>query len=263
VNVQLAAGDEGPALSEPVELAHELAILPRPVLFAFDCDGVLAPLTDHADNSVLTRGVGKLLADLSGVDDVDVAVLSGRSLDGLGQFGFAPSIHVSGSYGGERRGRDRPVLSDEEQQRLRQLDELAVAATDRAGDGAWVERKPTSVVIHVREADAASGRAAIDWARERQAEFDGHTCHEGDNVLELMTRPADKGAGLDGLRSEFDVATCVYVGDDVPDEDAFARLTDADVGIKVGSGPTRASHRLADTGSVEEMLERLVASLTS
>ncbi len=85
--------------------------LPRPLLLVFDCDGVLAPLIDHADDSVLNDGVGADLERLSEASDVTVAILSGRSLDGLAQFDFVDSIVVAGSYGGERRGADIEELS--------------------------------------------------------------------------------------------------------------------------------------------------------
>jgi len=245
---------------DPVELARSIGALDRPLLLVFDCDGVLAPLTDHADNSTLTPGVGADLALLASSDDLTVAILSGRSLAGLSQFGFDDSLEVWGSYGAERRGHGHVDLTHDEAARLRSLDALLSEAAERAGDGAWIERKPTSVVVHVREADSRRGREALDWAMQRQRELQGHTCHEGSNVLELMTRSADKGTALDALRTEVGAAACVYVGDDVPDEEAFARLGKDDLSVKVGDGDTVASRRLADPHAVRSMLGELVAA---
>lgn len=247
-------------MDDPVELARSIAAMDRPLLLAFDCDGVLAPLTDHADDSVLTPGVGDDLARLAARDDTTVAVLSGRSLDGLAQFGFDESIEVCGSYGAERRGHARVELTDAEAARLRDLDRLLNEAAQRAGEGAWVERKPTSSVLHVREADPGRGRDALAWALQRQAELDGHTVHEGSNVLELMTRPADKGTALAALRSDLAPASCMYIGDDIPDEQAFARLGSGDLAIKVGSAETTATRRLGDPDEVRAMLHELVAA---
>jgi trehalose 6-phosphate phosphatase len=247
---------------DPVELARSIDALARPLLLVLDCDGVLAPLTDHADNSTLTPGVGADLTRLAGSDDLTVAVLSGRSLAGLSQFGFDDSIEVWGSYGAERRGHGHVDLTHEEAERLRSLDALLSQAAERAGDGAWIERKPTSVVVHVREADPRRGREALDWALQRQRELHGHTCHEGSNVLELMTRDADKGTALDALRTEVGAASCVYVGDDVPDEEAFARLGKDDLSVKVGDGDTVASRRLADPHAVRSMLGKILTAGT-
>lgn len=242
---------------EPGAVADAIVDLDRPLLLVFDCDGVLAPLTDHADDSVLTADVGEHLGRLSTADGVTVAILSGRSLEGLAQFGFIESITVAGSYGGERRGAPISELTSSEKTLLDSLDAIAVTAVDAAGPGAWVERKPTSVVIHVREADRVRGETAIAGAWRDQAELDGHECHEGSNVLEFMARPTDKGRGLTALREEFAPAAAVYVGDDVPDEDAFAVLGEGDVSIKIGDGPTVATHRLSDTEAVAGLLRVL------
>lgn len=245
-------------IDSPESVADAISSMPRPSLLVFDCDGVLAPLVDHADDSVLHDGVGELLTMLAARDGVTVAILSGRSLDGLAQFEFHESIVVAGSYGGERRGIGSPPLSDDETALLRRLDEIVVAAVDAAGDGAWVERKPTSVVVHVREAHPSRRADALDLARTLSAELVGHEVHEGSDVVELMARPTDKGAGLDRLRAEFDPASVLYVGDDVPDEDAFARLVGSrDIGVKVGGGETIAQFRLEGPAAVRTLLDHL------
>ncbi|MFK8023259.1 MAG: trehalose-phosphatase [Ilumatobacter sp.] len=247
--------------AEPGDVAVEIAALERPLLLVFDCDGVLAPLVDHADDSTLLPSVGDHLAALSTRRDVTIAILSGRSLDGLAQFDFADTIQVAGSYGGERRGADPAPLTQTERERLAVLDSIVSDAVELAGAGAWVERKPTSVVIHVREADRELGRQALSHARERQAALTGHECHEGSNVLELMARPTNKGHGLDALRIEFAPAATVYLGDDVPDEDAFARLSGHDLSIKVGHGDTIARRRLAGPSAVARLLGDLHSRL--
>lgn len=258
----MTASDRRDPPEDAVDLVvRAIADMAVPRLIVFDCDGVLAPLTDHADDSTLTNGVGDDLARLAGIDDVTVAILSGRSLGGLEQFEFAEKIAVAGSYGTERRGTVIDDLDEDEQRLLQALDAIAVQAAEQAGPGAWVERKPTSVVIHVREADPDRGRAAIASAWDAQTQLEGHECHEGSNVLELMARPTDKGHGLRSLRSEFDAAGTVYFGDDVPDEDAFAVLGDGDVSVKVGSGSTSASHRLADPAAVARSIAQLVTAL--
>lgn len=243
------------------DVADSILGLARPLLLVFDCDGVLAPLVDHADNSVLNPGVGDHLARLSDADETVVAILSGRSLDGLDQFDFAVSILVAGSYGAERRGGDIAPISTVEQHLLDELDTIAVEATEAAGKGAWVERKPTSVVIHVREADPERGRVALALAWDRQSRLTGHESHVGSNVLEFMARPTDKGRGLDLLRSEVAPGATVYVGDDVPDEDAFAVLENGDLSIRVGPGPTTATCRLADAAAINDLLHTLASRM--
>jgi len=244
----------GEEFSSPADIADLICGLDRPLLLVFDCDGVLAPIVDHADDAELLPRTGALLAAIAGATDIKVAVLSGRSLDGLEQFGFDTSIAVAGSYGAERRGVDADELSDEEADLLCRIGERAAFAAERAGDGAWVERKPGSVVLHVRQADPERGAAAVRWLLDR---IEAADVHEGSGVIELMARPMDKGTGLTTLRNEAQPRTTVYLGDDVPDEDAFAQLGPGDVGVKIGSSPTIASHRLPGPEAVRAMLEAI------
>ncbi len=235
---------------DPVELARLVAASPRPLLVGLDVDGVLAPLVDHAADAVLLDGMGDAVSAVAALEGVDVVVVSGRSLDGLAQFGFGHDVDVIGSHGMEIRDRTMEPLDAEERQRLATLDALTVEAADRAGDGAWVERKPASVVLHVRQAEPGRGHEAIDGLCAAAGQIEGAATKAGSNVLELFARHADKGTALLRLAGELGAATTVFVGDDVTDEDAFAHLGADDIAIKVGDADTIAPYRLADPPAV-------------
>lgn len=255
---------------DPRVVATEIADLEPPVLLVCDCDGVLAPLVDHADDSRLLDGVGDLLHQLASArpgsagtgaedDSLRVAVLSGRSLDGLAQFNFSPGVIVVGSYGGERRNGTPTPLDDTERHRLDALTAAADQACRIAGDGAWVEHKPASVVLHVRTADPVDGRRALESLAAAQSGIAGSAGHHGSNVLELMARPTDKGAALRQLRNDEQAKAVVYLGDDIPDEDAFAVLEAGDLSIKVARGATQAQRRLESPDAVRDLLEHLTS----
>ncbi|MEM8748432.1 MAG: trehalose-phosphatase, partial [Actinomycetota bacterium] len=154
-------------VDDPLAVADEIASLTRPLLVVFDCDGVLAPIVEHPDDSRLLDGTSRLLTDLAAPDDVSVAILSGRSVAGLDQFDFDPAIDVVGSYGNERRGDDGPALTRGERELLQRLVVLAEEGAAAAGDGAHVEHKPASVVLHVRPADPERGASALASTRTR------------------------------------------------------------------------------------------------
>lgn len=234
----------------PRTLADLVVAAPRPLLVGFDCDGVLSPIVEHADDAVLVPGIGELLGRVAGADGITVAVVSGRSLAGLEQFGFPSSVVLVGSHGAERAGRPMPPLESTERARLDRIDAAVTEAAAVAGDGAWIERKPASVVLHVRAADPARGERALDLLTRRAAEIPGAREKPGSAVLELIARSADKGSALTTLRDELGAATVVFTGDDRTDEDAFRSLRPGDVGVKVGPGPTAARHRIADTDDV-------------
>jgi trehalose 6-phosphate phosphatase len=50
----------------------------------------------------------------------------------------------------------------------------------------------------------------------------------------------------------------VFFGDDVTDEKAFARLTDSDIGVKVGPGQTLARYRVDSPDDVASALAVLL-----
>ena len=245
---------------DPAELARRVAACPGPVLVGLDVDGVLAPIVAHADDAALLDGMGAAVSAVAALDDVHVAVVSGRSLDGLAQFGFGDDVDMIGSHGMETRDHPMVPLTDHERTLLAALDDAAVAAADRAGAGAWVERKPASVVLHVREADDASGANAIEELVAALRSIDGATTKAGSGVLEAFARHADKGTALVALGAERGVATTVFVGDDVTDEDAFARLSPQDIAIKVGDADTIAPHRLRDPEAVLAFLQTLTTT---
>jgi trehalose 6-phosphate phosphatase len=245
------------AYDDPAELARRVTAAPRPMLVGLDVDGVLAPLVDHAADAVLLDGIGEAVSAVAELESVHVAVVSGRSLDGLAQFGFRHDVEVIGSHGMEIRDRPMEPLDAGERHCLAALDALAVEAADRAGDGAWIERKPASVVLHVRQAEAVRGREAIDGLCAEVAQIDGATIKAGSNVLELFARHADKGTALMRLARELGAVTTVFVGDDVTDEDAFAHLGVDDIAIKVGDAATIAPYRLADPTAVLAWLRAL------
>lgn len=247
----------------PDEVARRIRAAPRPQLIAFDCDGVLAPLVDHADDAVLLRGVAEMIDLLADQSGVTVAVVSGRSLAGLEQFGFHEGIDVVGSHGAERRGHATPELDEVEAARLAELVGIATTARDAAGDGAWIERKPASVVVHVIQAQSERGERALAEAAAATARIDGALAVPGRAVMELLARQTDKGTAIAMFKSELDPASVVYFGDDVTDEHAFAALGPDDLGVKVGRAPTVATVRLADPSAVRRVLEHLTGHLVS
>jgi len=244
---------------DPAALAALVAAAERPLLVGLDVDGVLAPLVDHADDAELLDGMSDAVSAVAVLESVHVAVVSGRSLEGLVRFGFGPDVRVIGSHGMEVRDRAMVPLDAIETDRLASLDALAVVAAARAGDGAWVERKPASVVLHVRRADPERGHRALSELGSRSRTVEGATCKGGSNVLELFARAADKGTALVAVAADVGARSTVFVGDDVTDEDAFARLGAGDLTVKVGDGETIASHRLPDPASVLEFLRAFAA----
>ena len=191
-------------------------------------------------------------------------ILSGRSLDDLSTtFSFPETIDVYGSHGIERRGEPSHDLDADERRRFDDLHDLVARAAAMAGDGAWIERKPTSVVLHVRQADADAGREAIDWLRSAVRSVPGAAAKDGQSVIELLSRDASKATALQQERERVGAATVCFVGDDITDEEAFRSLGDGDIGVRVGTGETSATARLRNPADVATMLRTLGDLLAS
>lgn len=246
----------GPMVVTPAELAERLGPLLDRALVAFDVDGVLAPIVEHADDARLSSGVHAALGRLTSL--TEVAILSGRSLADLERlFGFPDGVHVIGSHGLEIRGDDEVVLDPDEQATFDQLELLGHKAVEAAGEGAWLEYKPASVVIHTRAADRARVEPAIDAVTRLARMVEGAQVKPGHHVLELLARSASKGEALLALARRLERAPIVFLGDDVTDEDAFALMGDDDISVRVGDGDTLARYRLADPRAVVELLDGL------
>jgi trehalose 6-phosphate phosphatase len=224
----------------------------RPLLLASDYDGVLARLRDEPSAAVPEPGVAEVLARLAAVDGVTVALVSGRGVADLqATSGLTGPYRWVGSHGAEFDGPVSGELATRRDTLAEQLDPVV-----RTTPGAWLEIKPASVAVHVRQVvDRAAAATLLEQVR---ASVDASlTLKPGKEVLEVTVTDADKGTALRRLITELGPAVTVYLGDDVTDEDGFRALGPDDVSVKVGDGPTDARHRVADPAGVLEFLQRL------
>ena len=250
-------------MTSPVDVAAAAAAAPRPLLVAVDVDGTLSLIASHPTEAVLVPGAREALARVAAVDGVTVAVVSGRPLHELrDQFGFRPDTRLIGSHGLQDSSETTADLSPAEAARMDALRaELTrlVAGTP----GAWVEDKPLSQVVHVRQAAEAAGDTLLAEAEARLRDRPGVYLVGGRRGLEVAVRPASKRPAVERLRVQTGAATVVYVGDDVTDEDVLTGLRPTDIGIKVGDLPSVAPYRLDAPPDVVRMLDELAARLPS
>ena len=240
----------------PAELQRALdtvAGVPR-LLITCDFDGTLAPIVNNPADARPLPSAADALVGLSEVPSTDVALISGRALTVLRELSAMPStVHLVGSHGAEF---DTGFAHSIDEALLAQITkELNTIAAERVG--VTVETKPASVALHVRNAGAADGDAALREARKAAESWDAQLT-EGKAVLEFAVISTDKGEALDILRERHDASAVVFLGDDVTDEKAFRRLRDADVGIKVGPGETLAGYRIESPEDVALALEYLL-----
>lgn len=241
----------------PVDLIAALdavASTPR-LLVTSDFDGTLAPIVnDPADARALPAAAAALVA-LAQLPDTDAALISGRALSVLRELSAMPSdVHLVGSHGAEFETGFVQTVDEALLARIvTALDDIAARYP-----GVAVESKPASVALHVRNASAADGGAALEAARRAAVDWDAETT-AGKAVLEFAVITTNKGSAIEALREQTAATAVVFLGDDVTDEKAFARLRDGDLGVKVGSGPSAARYRVGSPEEVAEVLAQLAA----
>jgi trehalose 6-phosphate phosphatase len=248
----------------PPELRTALdaaARVPR-LLVTSDFDGTLSPIVDNPSDARPLPQAGRALVELAELPSTAAALISGRALRDLRVLSSMPeSVHLVGSHGAEfdttsETGKRSGFSHDVDETLLQTItDTLESIASDKPG--VTVETKPASVALHVRNASGDDGEAALAAAWDAASGWDAQAT-TGKSVLEFAVISTDKGEAIDILRREHDASAVVFFGDDVTDEKAFRRLTDADVGVKVGAGESLARYRVDSPDDVAAALQYLV-----
>ncbi|GER23996.1 trehalose 6-phosphate phosphatase [Zafaria cholistanensis] len=249
------------ALQDAIE---ELADVPL-LLVAMDFDGTMSPLVPRPEDARPLPAAAAALEALAELPGTTTAILSGRDLASLRRVASpGPNTLLVGSHGAERWAPEQfhadgsDVVLDDRQLRLLETVRNRLAAVAAACPGAALEAKPAGVVLHVREAAPAAWGPTLAAGRAGLEDLEGVTLKDGKAVLEASVVRADKGSGLEWLRGVVDASAVLFAGDDLTDEEAFARLQPGDIGVKVGPGPTRARYRLDGPGAVPGLLRAVL-----
>ncbi|GAB6901090.1 trehalose-phosphatase [Kineosporia succinea] len=235
------------------------------LLIALDFDGVISPIVPDPDAARPLPRALQHLNELSKMPGVRVALVSGRRLDDLERVATPPArALLVGSHGAEFRDPlgDSSVTAplDAASKELLAKATAEMEAISARHPGTHVEVKPTGVVLHTRRAERPVAAQATQEALDGVATWTGIHLTHGKEVVELSVVSVTKGTALRRLRSVTGADAVLYAGDDVTDERAFAVLRSeaGDVSVRVGSGETRADHRLGSPHEVATMLGLLV-----
>lgn len=255
----MIATEQGEMLPAELRAAARRSARSRHLLVCSDFDGTLAPIvTDPAAARALPEGTAALLA-LAELPETTVAVISGRALQDLAILtGLPDTIRLVGSHGAEF---DTGVITalDAPAVRLRTVLLQQVRDLTDGVPGVQLEEKPASVAVHVRRASRPDAESVLAALRGGPAQAPGVYATAGHEVLELAVVDSGKGHAIDVLRHECGATAVVFVGDDVTDEHAFARLSDSDLAVKVGPAPSVATFRVPDPAAVARLLALLAA----
>jgi len=245
----------------------QLPVVPDTKLaIMLDYDGTLAPLVARPENAAPFPGIPEVLHRLTRCQDYRVAIVSGRPVAQLRRWIPGGPVLV-GIHGAEwlfpGTGLERLQLPEQAQKALddfyRRLQQVALQ-----DDGFVVEYKKVAVALHYRL--AAEDRAITVLSRAKElmetllpgAEW---VIVEGNKVLEVRPRQANKGKAVQRLCGRWPSFTPLYIGDDTTDEDAFEAVNVAggiSILVTAQLQQTAARYRLPGPAAVAEFLRTLV-----
>lgn len=237
-------------------------------LIMLDYDGTLAPFASIPQSAIPSQHLIEMLKRLIRVEHSTIALISGRSRADLEQwFAGIPNLWIAAEHGALLWS---PILRDWEQPLHDVPDDWKKCVypilehfVDRT-PGSFIEEKEFSLVWHYRMADPEFG----DWlANDLVANLD-HMLAEspvkavkGQKTVEVKSLWANKGQVysrllLSGTVPDFIMAA----GDDVTDEDLFARLPESAWTIHVGRNQSRAKYYLSNPDEMIALLAQLLGS---
>ena len=235
------------------------------LLVAVDFDGTIAPIVDDPAAARPLDVSMSALHQLAAITGTEVAVISGRARALLPELlgGDVSDLHLVGSHGAEGISADpeaEGTLALDATARAR-LGELRRTLQQIAAEypAVGLELKPTGIAVHLRGLSERATAVVAEEIEEGPATWPGVHLIRGKQVLELTVISTDKGRAVDALRKRYSATGVLFIGDDVTDENAFAALRDADLGVKVGAGVSGATARVADPEAVADLLVALTA----
>ena len=218
------------------------------LLVCLDFDGTLAELNPDPYAVRIHPQSEAAIRRLAAIPETEVVILTGRHIEGIEQVLPADfPVTLIGSHGAE----PGPALSDQDRA---YLDRIENQLQKLATDGAYVEVKPYQRVLHVAQVHDRDIAATI-LAAANAIDTQGRPKTQGHNVVEFSAVEITKGTWLNAYKQAFDQT--IFAGDDDTDEHAMAVLGDNDLGIKVGTKPSRATRRVPNVDAMAQLLTQL------
>lgn len=236
-------------------------------LVALDYDGTLVdlqpdPLAASPDPALLD-----LLETLSGLEGLDVVIISGRDPSILERWvGHLPITLVAehGLHWRLRGSETWDVLLEDADTSWKDSVHRVLEDFATRAPGSFIEEKPASLAWHYRRVEPAFGNwQARELAQHLSEAFANSPLEvlHGSKVVEVRPQGFDKGRALTLLRTRLGTLDFeIVVGDDRTDEDMFQSLEPGAWSIKVGSGRTYARHSVGSPRALRRLLQEMCSA---
>ncbi len=218
-------------MTEPLTETPELS---AKYAWFFDLDGTLAEIKPHPDQVVVPDNILQGLQLLATASDGALALISGRSMVELDALAKPYRFPLAGVH-------------------------TAIAQFP----GAELETKGMAFALHYRQAPQHED-ALMTLAQRITQIWPQMALQQGKCVVEIKPRGTSKGEAIAAFMQEapFIGRTPVFLGDDLTDESGFAVVNRlGGMSVKIGTGATQASWRLAGVPDVWSWLEMITTAL--
>lgn len=234
------------------------AVATRPILYAFDFDGTLAPISPDRNAVKISYSVSEWLKELA--RRAPCAVVSGRGLTDLSPRLNGTVPYVIGNHGIERPTTTVEAVRAAEAICLEWKEAIATHLAKPLEElGVEVEDKRFSLTFHFRgAADSAKVHLAILGLLQQLTPAPRVVSGKASvNVLPPGT--GGKGPAVLELMVQLRQSGLFFVGDDETDENVFALKEGLVMGVRIGRyAESRAQFYLKHQSELEEVLRFLV-----
>jgi trehalose 6-phosphate phosphatase len=234
------------------------ALAENPILYAFDFDGTLTPISPNRDAVQIPPSINKWIKELA--TRAPCAIVSGRALADL-----APRIngtvpYLIGNHGIESALTPARTLLWAEGICQRWKRDLSIRFTQSLRDlGVEIEDKRYSLTLHYRGVtEPARVRMAVRRLLQQLSPAP-RLIFGISSVNALPPGEGGKGPAVLALMGHLRQTGIFFVGDDETDEEVFGLTEGLAMGVRVGHrAESRAQFYLKHQGEIEEVLRFLV-----
>ncbi|HKY71345.1 MAG TPA: trehalose-phosphatase [Nitrospira sp.] len=234
----------------------------QPLLYAFDFDGTLAPISSDRHAVTVSAGMLHWLGELG--KHVPCAIVSGRALaDVAGRInGYVP--YVLGNHGIEGPLTARSRLLEAERTCVDWRNQLLGSLDSLNLPGVEIEDKRYSLTVHLRRAANPATAGARALIALKQLTPAPELIEGKYSINVLPPGQGGKGQAAFALMHHLGRTGLFYIGDEETDETVFSLPNAVTMGVRVGRQEgSRAQFYLDHQAEVEQLLRLLVQCIGS
>lgn len=234
------------------------ALAENALLYAFDFDGTLAPISPNRDAVQITPSLTEWMKELA--QRVPCAIVSGRALSDL-----APRVNGAVTYLIGNHGLESPLtppaalsLAEDACRAWMKCVETELARPLKIA-GVEVENKRYTLTFHYRAAEESAGVQKELVPLLNRLTPAPRLIFGKASVNVLPPGKDGKGPAALALMHHLQQTGLFFIGDDDTDEDVFELSEGLAMGVRVGRHEdTRARYYVKDQGEIEDVIRFLV-----